>query len=228
MDAETLVKKLVKSGKHAELWAENSESKKKKKQKGSKDDETASDVDEKQTENTSKDNSNTKENQKGQPETEVDDTSGDDHTEEKGSAPEIVSQNGGGGGNGGKKKKKKKKKKGNAGSTNAGGAPVAISDGSPAPAGIMGPPADQVNLNPPRQHIFSYPQFYYAAPEYGMSYNTAPPTASMTSSYYSMPMHSYTYSAPHYYPPPPSDPLLDTSRYNDDYYGDDQSGCSIM
>lgn len=227
MESGTLIKKLIKSGKNAELWTENSDSKKKQKQKASKEDETASDVDEKKTEpveNPAKDNGNGKENQKGQLEKEGDDTSGDEHTEVKGSAPEVAAQSGGGGG----KKKKKKKKKGNAGSTNAGGAPAAGSSGSPPPTGITGPPIDQMNLNPPRQHIFSYPQFYYPAPEYGMSYNTAPPTASMTTSYYTLPLHSYTNLRPHYYPPPPpSDPIMDINRY-DNYHGDDEPGCSIM
>ncbi|KAI3449507.1 hypothetical protein Pfo_006172 [Paulownia fortunei] len=233
VDAETLTKKLVKSGKHAELWTENSESNKKQKQKGSKDDGSANDVDEKKTEqveNPITDNGNGKENQKGQPEKEGGDTSGNDNTEEKGGAPAVSAQSGGGGGANGGKKKKKKKKKGNAGSTNAGGggAPAAASTGSPPPTGVTGPPADQMNRNPPRQHNISYPQCYYPAPEYGMSYDTAPPTASMTTSYYALPMHDYTHSRPHYYPPPPpSDPIFDINHY-DDYHADDQSGCSIM
>ncbi|EYU35910.1 hypothetical protein MIMGU_mgv1a023498mg, partial [Erythranthe guttata] len=198
IEGETLVKKLVKSGKHAEIWTENPE-------------------------NESTDNGNKKENQ---PEKEAGDTSGDDQTEEKGSAPPVATAQGGGGGGGGGggKKKKKKKKKGNA---NAGGAPAAATAGSPPPAGITGLiPADQMNPNPPsQQHAFFYPQFYYASPEYGMSYNTAPPNASMTSSsYYSMPTHSCTYSDPHYYP---HDPILDNNR-RDDYYGGDENGCSII
>ncbi|KAK6127396.1 hypothetical protein DH2020_038856 [Rehmannia glutinosa] len=213
VDAETLTKKLIKSGKLAELWTES-----------------ATDVDEKKTEQvenpTIDNNGNGKENQNGQPEKEVDDTSGDDHGEEKGGGPAVSAQSGGGGGGGGKKKKKKKKKGNSAGSANAGGgAPAAGSTESSPPTGITGPPADQMNLNPPHQQIFSYPHFYYAAPEYGMSYNSAPPTASMTTSYYTSPMHAFTYSRPYYYPP--SDPIVDTNRYGD-YYADDKSDCSIM
>ncbi|KAL8530890.1 hypothetical protein ACS0TY_007788 [Phlomoides rotata] len=199
VDSGILIKKLTKSGKNADLWPENSESKKKHKHK---DHETASDVDEKKNEN---DNGNQKV---------VYDTSGDDHTEEKGGAPEAASQGGGGGG----KKKKKKKKKRNAASTDAGG-------GAPPPAA-----AANTGSNPPhQQQVFSYPQFYYPVPEYGMSYNThAPPTAtataSMTSSYYTFPLHSYTYCRPYDYAPPPSDPVVDINRYR----GDDETGCLIM
>ncbi|KAL2238965.1 UNVERIFIED_CONTAM: Heavy metal-associated isoprenylated plant protein 36 [Sesamum indicum] len=225
LEAETLIKKLLRSGKHAELWTENSESKKNPKQKDSKDDESATDIDQKKTEeseNPPKDNGTGKENQK-----EGEGTSGDDHTEEQGGTAAVAAQSGGGGGSAGKKKKKKKKK-GNAGSTNGAGVPTAASNGSPPATGITASPVDQMNLNPPRQHIFSYPQFYYPAPEYGMSYNTTPPTASISTSYYNLPMHSYTYLLPYSYPPPPpSDPIRDGSRY-DDYYGGDESGCSIM
>ncbi|KAL0371429.1 UNVERIFIED_CONTAM: Heavy metal-associated isoprenylated plant protein 36 [Sesamum angustifolium] len=226
LEAETLIKKLLRSGKHAELWTENSESKESPKEKDSKDDENATDIDQKKTEeseNPPNDNGTGKENQK-----EGDGTSGDDHTEEKGGTAEVAAQSGGGGGSGGKKKKKKKKKKGNPGSTNGGGAPAAASSGSRPATGITGSPVDQMNLNPPRQNIFSYPQYYYPAPEYGMSYNTTPPTASISTSYYALPMHSYTYLRPYSYPPPPpSDPIRDDNRY-DDYYGGDESGCSIM
>ncbi|KAL0435865.1 UNVERIFIED_CONTAM: Heavy metal-associated isoprenylated plant protein 36 [Sesamum radiatum] len=216
LEAETLIKKLLRSGKHAELWTENSEVLL-----------SATDIDQKKTEeseNPPNDNGTGKENQK-----EGDGTSGDDDAEEKGGTAEVAAQSGGGGGSGGKKKKKKKKKKkGNEGSTNGGGAPAAASSGSPPATGITGSPVDQMNLNPPRQHIFSYPQFYYPAPEYGMSYNTTPPTASNSTSYYTLPMHSYTYLRPYSYPPPPpSDPIRDGNRY-DDYYGGDESGCSIM
>ncbi|KAG8389466.1 hypothetical protein BUALT_Bualt02G0232300 [Buddleja alternifolia] len=213
VEAETLIKKLVKSGKQAEVWSEHSESMK-----------TSTDQ---ESENHTKENCNGKEGEK-----EAGETSGDDHGEEKGGAPppEAATQGGGGGGGGGKKKKKKKKK-GNSGSANGGGAPAPApaSGEAPPPTENVDPPVDQMNPNHPhQQHIFSYPQFYYAAPEYGMSYNSAPPTASMTSSYYTLPMHSYTYSHPHYYPPPPpSDPI--TNLNTRDYYrGDDESGCSIM
>ncbi|KAL0459643.1 UNVERIFIED_CONTAM: Heavy metal-associated isoprenylated plant protein 36 [Sesamum latifolium] len=191
LEAETLIKKLLRSGKQAELWTENSEVLL-----------SATDIDQKKTEeseNPPNDNGTGKENQK-----EGDGTSGDDDAEEKGGTAEVAAQSGGGGGSG------------------------AASSGSPPATEITGSPVDQMNLNPPRQHIFSYPQFYYPAPEYGMSYNTTPPTASNSTSYYTLPMHSYTYLRPYSYPPPPpSDPIRDGNRY-DDYYGGDESGCSIM
>ncbi|KAL3644782.1 hypothetical protein CASFOL_009962 [Castilleja foliolosa] len=206
VEAETLTKKLIKSGKQAELWIENPEKKKKEKQKDSDNDESDSDAN--QVENPTKDN-------KGQP-------GGDDHKEEKGGGQAVAAQSGGGG-----KKKKKKKKKGNSGSANAGGgggggAQVAGGGESNPPAGTTCPPDDQMNPNAPHQQILPYPHFYHPVPEYGMSYNTAPPTASMTASYYTLPMHAYTYSRPYYYAqPPPSD------RY-DDNYAEDDNGCLIM
>ncbi|KAI3460819.1 hypothetical protein Pfo_017482 [Paulownia fortunei] len=248
VDSETLIKKLAKSGKQAQLWPDYSDkegnksrkSKKKKQEdlKTNKDDESAGDdADEnkkiaEEAENPIK-HDNGKEIQKGKLEEEVDDTWSDDHTpvvEGKGDAPEVDARSGGGGGNGGKRKKKKGKK-GNTGSTggggeNCGGAPA--SSGSSPLTGSTVPPVHQVNLSPPHEHIFHYPQFYYALPEYGMSYGTAPPTSSSTTSYYALPMHSYTHSRPHCYPPPPlSDPVIDVSIH-DNYYGEDESRCSIM
>ncbi|GFP85620.1 copper transport protein atx1, partial [Phtheirospermum japonicum] len=191
VEAETLTKKLIKSGKQAEIWIENPETKKK---------------------DNNNNNGNGKETQKGQP--------GDDHREEKGGGQAVSAQSGGGAGGG--KKKKKKKKKGNSGSANAGGAPASGGGESNPPVGTTGPPDDQMNPNPPHQQILPYPHFYYPAPEYGMSYNTAPPTASMTTSYYTVPMHAYTYSRPYYYAQ-----TLPSDRY-DDYYAEDENGCSIM
>ncbi|KAH6766388.1 Heavy metal transport/detoxification superfamily protein [Perilla frutescens var. hirtella] len=170
VESGTLIKKLIKSGKNAELWPEN---------------ETAGgDVGEKKTEQLD-----------GPPKHNGGDSSGEDHAEEKGGGPQATLAPGGG-----KKKKKKKKKKGNTGFPNA------------------QPPGDQTNVNPPRQQVFTYPQFYYSAPEYGMSYNTAPPTASIPAASH------YTYFSPQCYPtPPPFDPIVDVNRY-----GDDERGCSIM
>lgn len=188
VDSGILIKKLIKSGKNADLWTENCDDDEKKTEQG--------------------------ENADGK--LKGDDTSGD---EEKGGAPEPAPHGGGGGG--GKKKKKKKKKK-NTAFANAGGAPPAAGGGSPPPTGNTGPPEDS---NPPNQQVFSYPQFYYPVPEYGVSYSTAPPTASMASSYYTFPLHSYTYCRPYYYPPsPPSDPVMAINRY----HGDDETGCLIM
>ncbi|KAL0418827.1 UNVERIFIED_CONTAM: Heavy metal-associated isoprenylated plant protein 35 [Sesamum radiatum] len=246
VDSETLIKKLVKSGKKAELWPGNSEKEgikpgelKKKKQEepeANKCDGNASDdadenikfAEEAETD-PMKHNNDGKESQKVKLEAV---TGSDDHTrgmEGKGGEPELVTVTGGGGSSGGKKKKKKGKK-GNTGSKigeiqNDGGAPA--SSGSPPRTVSLDPQVDQLNMSPPHQPVFYYPQFYFAAPEYGMSYNTAPPTASGITSFHALPMHSYTYSRPNYYqPPPPSDPAPDISIQKD-YYSDDRSVCSI-
>ncbi|KAK4441760.1 Heavy metal-associated isoprenylated plant protein 36 [Sesamum alatum] len=246
VDSETLIKKLVKSGKKAELWSGNSEkegimsgksnTKKQEESEANKCEENAvDDADENQKfaevaeSDPMKHNNNGKESQKGKLEAV---TGSDDHIpvmEGKGGAPEVDTVTGGGS-SGGKKKKKKGKKE-NTGSTigevqNDGGAPA--SSGSPPHMASFGPPVDQLNMSPPHQPVFYYPQFYFAAPEYGMSYNTAPSTASGITSFYASPMHSYTYLHPNYYqPPPPSDPASDISIQKD-YYGEDRSVCSIM
>ncbi|GER24743.1 heavy metal transport/detoxification superfamily protein [Striga asiatica] len=186
VEAETLMKKLIKSGKNALLWTENPEpkEKQKQKQKDSDEDESATDIEQVDINPTKESNENVNANQK--------------------------------------KKKKKKKKKGNSGSANAAGGtgacapPAAGSGESNPPSGISGPPADQMNQNPPHQQILPYPNFYYPAPEYGMSYNNA---ASMT---------AYTYSRPYYYSPTlPFEPIFDHNR-RDCSFADDENGCSII
>lgn len=224
VDGDTLVKKLAKTGKNAELWPENSEkksgkSKKKKNKKDSKD----------------KDDENSTDDEKiaeeiGNPEKDENATAPGVVEEEDGEQ-EVVAETSGGGGGKKKKKKKKKGKTGNTGEGNgagAGGAPVSASNESFPPTKAMGPPVYKANYSPPRHGIPPYPQSYYAVPEYGLSYSTAPPpsTGSASSYAYAQPMYSYMYSRPYdyYRPPPPSDPVDDRG----DYYDEDASGCSIM
>ncbi|KAB1202936.1 hypothetical protein CJ030_MR8G002067 [Morella rubra] len=80
-----------------------------------------------------------------------------------------------------------------------------------------------MSLSPSPQHMYSYPPLMnYPPPLFGMSYNTAYPTAS-TASFYAPPMHATTYSEIYPLPPPLSDPIHDS--FSDD---DDETGCSIM
>ncbi|CAA0828192.1 Heavy metal transport/detoxification superfamily protein [Striga hermonthica] len=145
VEAETLTKKLIKSGKNAFLWSENPEPKEKqKKQKDSDEDESATDIE--QVDNPTKEsNENGNANQNG----------GDKKKK--------------------KKKKKKKGNSGSANAAGGGAcAPAATGNGGSNPlSGISGPPADQMNQNLPHQQILPYPNFYCPAPEYGMSYNNA-------------------------------------------------------
>ncbi|XP_057782360.1 heavy metal-associated isoprenylated plant protein 36-like [Salvia miltiorrhiza] len=193
VESGTLIKKLIRSGKNAELWSE----------KQSKDgDAAAGDSGEKRVDLADGPKNGC-------------DSSGEDHAEEKGDGQVAAAQGGGGGG---KKKKKKKKKKGNAGGAPAPApAPAPGGSGWPPPAAASGGPVDQANESCPRQQVFSYPQFYYPAAEYGMSYNSAPPNASMANSYYTLPMYSYAYES---YPTNlSSDSIID--------FNHDETGCSI-
>ncbi|KAL1542654.1 heavy metal-associated isoprenylated plant protein 36-like [Salvia divinorum] len=196
VESGTLIKKLTKSGKTAELWTE----------KQSKNGEaSAGDGGENKVDQTDGQKTGC-------------DSSGEDQAEEKGGGQPPAAQGGA------KKKKKKKKKKGS--NANAGGAPAPGAGGAPA-SGAGGAPAtgghvEQTNVNSPRQQVFSYPQFYYPAPEYGMSYacNSAPQTASMGRGYYTMPRYSYAYYGAETYLP--SDSIIDTTTINHD-----DTPCSI-
>jgi hypothetical protein len=221
VDADTLIKKLQRSGKHAELWPEKKE-KKSGKQKNN----------EKQ-----KDQKNTEEDG-GDGEQTIADSDGGEMDNEDGENEEAGGEsNGGGGGGAGKKKKKKKKKKAQVGNpTNAGGEhPGDALEGTVSPGGAphphdMAPPKAAMNLSPPRQHVYPYPppMINYHTPPYGMSYSTAYPSTS-TASYYAFPnpMHANTYTRPEFYPPPPPASHPIDHPYGD-YDDDESTGCSIM
>ncbi|CAJ1878550.1 unnamed protein product [Sphenostylis stenocarpa] len=229
VDAETLIKRLSRSGRLVELWPEKPPEKKDNKKSGKL--------------NKGGDVNKEKEDQKnGEPgadggsnEGAKDGAGEDSDKEEQGDECEE----GGGGGEGGKKKRKKKKKsnKGeNAGSASAppksgeGGGEISEVDALvPSNLAISMAPKDLIS--PPIQHAYPYPHVYYSPPPppaYGLSYNTAYPISS--ASYYVgapvMPMHAYTtpYSRlpP---PPPPSDPI---KHYGDEDEYEGGGYCSIM
>ncbi|KAK0582336.1 hypothetical protein LWI29_024376 [Acer saccharum] len=231
VDSDTLIKRLAKSGKYAELWPEKPAEKKDKKPGKSKNDGN------KQKEPTTDGQENAahaKNTPTENPEIAAD---GDKLPEEGdikgGEIEEATGESGGGGG--GKKKKKKNKgqngnNSGNDGGENTGdvaaattGSGVAILDPAPAMASM--------NLSPPPQHNFPYPHLphmYYAPPNpmYGLSYNTAYPSASASSFYHAPHMQAFSYSqSGRYIPPPPSDPI---HSFKDHDHDDDQPGCSIM
>ncbi|KAK9281912.1 hypothetical protein L1049_004820 [Liquidambar formosana] len=208
VDAETLIKKLMKTGKNAELWPEMSEkkagkSKKKGKQNGAKNGEKSGEDDQKSSE-------------------EPDEAVGDDQsavTDEKDSESEEAAEKNSGG-NGGKKKRnrRKKGKSNNGGGENSGDAPNWPQMANPGPA-PQPPHMASMDLIPTHQHSYSYPPMYHSPPVYAVSYNTVA-HPSTNASYYTPPMYGHTYSHQETYPPAPSfDPITDD---------DDEIGCSIM
>lgn len=228
VEAETLLKKLLRSGKHAELWPENKKGKKSKKNKDNGHEEGGEDGDE--AKNTTEKNQQADQNG-------GDDADDDGESDQEGGNQSNEAggeQNGGGGASGAKKKKKKKKKKGQNGNpANGGGGIPGENIGDPHPAGTNGPhmagpdmSSHPINLGPPIQHVYPGPyppSMYYQPPSaYGVSYNTAP-YPSTSASYFAPAMHYNTYSHPDIYSPDlPYDPV---DSFTDE---DDESGCYIM
>ncbi|KAK4425850.1 Heavy metal-associated isoprenylated plant protein 35 [Sesamum alatum] len=203
IDAQTLIKKLVKTGKHAELWPEKPP-KEKKPGKGNcneKENDTEN-SEEEDEENPSSDQGN---NNGGPTHVKfVDPVSVDNKPPEslavgeKPPAAEINgSANGGGGGGqaqaqaqgqgGGGKKKKKKKRKGK----NSNGGPAA--NGAPASTGVEIPKVgftqivDQINPSPTSENVYHYPPSYAPQQAYVVSYNAAHPSGNGAPSYYMPP-----------------------------------------
>ncbi|XVF72589.1 hypothetical protein PTKIN_Ptkin12aG0133100 [Pterospermum kingtungense] len=229
VDAETLIKKLTKSGKHVELWPEQKPAEKKEKKPGKpNNNEKQKDVQEasgdghvpkinkcaEKPELAAAKNGGGAGGTKG-PAGDVQPPAGDQkgrQSEEPGTA---AAESGTGGGNGGKKNKKKGQQ-GNPG-------PNVDAPSDTISAVVLpdqAPPMAPTNLNPPNQPMYPYAPMYYGPPLFGLSYNTTYPSSS--SSYYAPTMH-YAYGPP---PPPLSNPI--DKYYEDGDYDDDESGCSIM
>ncbi|KAK9146922.1 hypothetical protein Sjap_006825 [Stephania japonica] len=248
IDAETLIKKLAKAGKPAELVVIEKEEKKQAKAKNNKDN--------KQTNNNSKDNKNevvvldqkqpktvetieaqiqpnntttTPNNKKDKSNREVnadgdqvkDQTSGEKPPENP-LAGEGHKGSGGGAGDGkGGKKKGKKGQDGN----NAGTA------GSAAAVGAVGteiPVVPSANISPPFHHGYAYPgASSYGPPVYAVGYNTSYGPSSYGAAYYApQAPHMYAYAHPQTQSqgqmrPPPSDSFEMFSDEN-------ANGCWIM
>ncbi|KAK6138917.1 hypothetical protein DH2020_027332 [Rehmannia glutinosa] len=234
IDAQTLIKKLVKTGKHAEMWPEKPAAAKEKKpgkpdkENDSKSSENSEEEDEENPDNNNNNNPQVKVSSprvNGGGATTVKFIGVDPAENEKSPAAEQnggeknSGGGGGGGGQGGKKKKKKRKGKNN---SNAGPA----ANGAPANTGLEIPKVgftqvvDQINLSPP-QNVYHYPQ----QQAYMMSYNAAHPTITGAPSYY-MPPSPYTYAA---YAQPEDYQVqaapLDSFQILSD---EDPNGCHIM
>ncbi|XP_023537434.1 heavy metal-associated isoprenylated plant protein 36 [Cucurbita pepo subsp. pepo] len=254
VESETLIKKLLKTGKHAELWPENSDSKGKKKGKSKKK--------EKQSDSESSDESSGHEDEKEkvklevQDPTKIGDTAGkitDDgsggQAKQPGSAPVGDGQTSG---SGGKKKKKKKKKKssGGGGGGNAGG--EAPGDASaigapppgptpglpePGPQPLTGPLPILANESSPRHFVTQYAPHSFTHPLYSVRYSTAYATCSQPQpeSYYATPQqYSYAHVHPgvrHEFDIPPSDYEPYSSQPSDSleiFSDENPNGCSIV
>lgn len=233
MDAEILIKKLLRSGKHAQIWPEKSGKKKSKnnnnnnqKHKDQKDNSDQKDAEDEEEENLADQIQNAAKNDDGK---DADDDGGDSDGKEGGESDEAAGESVGGGASGGKKKKKKKKKKSqNANNSNNGGGAENRIEAPAVRGGSFADGADlalaSASMPLPIHHLSPYPSTFYQPHVQGLSYNmnfSNPPA-----SYFAPPKHSYSYS--HHpelmFPPhPPSDPI---DAYSDD---DHESGyCSIM
>ncbi|XVF32742.1 hypothetical protein REPUB_Repub17cG0109500 [Reevesia pubescens] len=229
VDAETLIKKLTKSGKYVELWPEKPEKKDKKpagkpknndKQKDPGAEAAGTDDDKNKSADQKPELAAAKNGGAGGIKGAA---AGDDHQPPAGDQmggeseePDITTESGGGSNSG--KKKKKKGQKGNPGPN--GEAPGGDTLSALAPPD-QAPHMASINLSPPNHEpMYPYAPMYYGPPFYGVSYNTTYPSS--TSSYYAPTMHPNAYG-----PPPPSDPI-DKFNEDDHDYDDDESGCSIM
>ncbi|EEF45524.1 heavy metal-associated isoprenylated plant protein 36 [Ricinus communis] len=218
---ETLIKKLIKTGKHAEIWHEKLAPKEKESGKANtmhkqNDPKTDKSNGKKKSVKFSDDTEDAKNVEKS-PENST-------SRQEKPVVKSKGSENGGGGAkNGGKKKKERGQKGDNSkddlgeGTPSSGGAAGAVYQ-------TQGMGMDQVvgpsNLSPTRQHPVPFPQGFNISPVYASSYSMANPREN---------------PAPFYYILPPSSPYANPTTYqvtplDSFYYFSDENvdGCSIM
>ncbi|KAF9620975.1 hypothetical protein IFM89_015797 [Coptis chinensis] len=229
VDGDALVKKLVKTGKHAELWPEKAETKKDKKGKNkettndskSNEESRVEDHQKKETEHVEvNNNTNNPTTPKKKKETSTPSEisvkdNGNSQTEESkpdGKLTEYGSTNVGQGqtsvpenkeseSNGSGKGGKKRGKKGQKSNVPEGGEGSNDTVESNVSFTPNGPAILSFNLSPPRQHGYQYPT-YGPPPVYAVSYNTAYPSNS--ASYYAPAAVSspYTYMDPQSYGQP--------------------------
>lgn len=212
VDGDTLVKKILKSGKYAELILPEIANKDEKKTGKQKNNEKKKDAED------GKDDNDEQKNLTEDPES-ADKNAGGDNSQDA-SGNEQPLSNGGeskDAGDSGGAKKKKSKKKGQKPNPSNGGGNDHTSNNEVQPVNPM-------NLSLPQQQMYPYPPLYYPNPTllYGISYSSANPISNGTC-HFAPPMHPHSYSyTGRYLPPPPSDPVYDN------YSDSDESGCYIM
>ncbi|KAJ8565994.1 hypothetical protein K7X08_008570 [Anisodus acutangulus] len=221
VEAETLIKKLLKNGRSAELWPEPKPivKEKKPKQNENNDDDDEQEDDEDNNNNHDKTAENSEANVKnngpqrhgvkfGGVETitvDVREVRPDERSPENVGVVErfpAAEQKPGGGG-GAKKKKKKKKKSGNNNSANAGAGSNGAPPSTESEVGKKGP--NQMMDQAKSGHSFQHnrysnpydqnpPTYYVPQQTYVVSYNVAYPTVSTASPYYYIPSSPYMQS----------------------------------
>uniref|UniRef100_A0A5B7BBM0 HMA domain-containing protein n=1 Tax=Davidia involucrata TaxID=16924 RepID=A0A5B7BBM0_DAVIN len=251
--AETLIKKLVKTGKHAELWPEKIGGKGKKSGKVKNNEKSQNP---KGSENSSRDeekedrteNVEAKKEKLTSTKNGGDETGAVDSKESKtdGKLPEYApagekspamdhkgNENNGaveksGGGSGGKKKKKKGQKGNNTSNNSAGSTSTGTPAGTGSGTNHPGPTEalGQINLSPTRQRLDPHPPTYFPHPVYVVSYNAAHPSRSAgpTPTDYIPPSpYKYAKSHPEIYPVEAT-PLGSFEIFSDE----NPNGCYIM
>lgn len=232
VDAQILIKKLMRSGKYAELWPKNSENKEKKSGKSQNNDKQKSPKD---VQKVGGGDDHQKNTPAEKPETEAkisggnggDDQNSGAESDDAGlesASPVAAAASGGGSG---KKKKKKKKPSGNsnngASGDNSGGVPADTWSSSMADLDSA-PSMPLMSHSSPHQHVYPYPPMYHQPiPVYGINYNTA--YCSASESCYAHPMHAqiHYHHQQRYQPPAPPSDLI--KEFGDD---DNEIGCSVM
>ncbi|KAK3010492.1 hypothetical protein RJ639_012711, partial [Escallonia herrerae] len=234
VDAETLIKKLVKAGRHAEMWPASPAGKGKGKKSG-KSKNVEKDGGPKSSEDSSSDEEE-EENPPGNDELKltpgknggsvVKFAGGSSGNYPAGVNPPAVNQKGGESNGAPAEKKKKKKKKGRKGKS---GNASPASKGGPPGIGLevptMGPVhvMDQTDLDPQRQHLYQFPPSYAPNPVCVVSYNAAHPRLNDGLSYYVPSEVSYAQIPSEVSPVQPTP--LDTFEILSD---ENPHGCSIM
>ncbi|XP_050240052.1 heavy metal-associated isoprenylated plant protein 35-like [Quercus robur] len=229
---ETLIKKLVKTGKHAEIWPENLAGKGKKSGKAKN----------KDKENDPESGIDCSDQKNENPCEKVEEKPKENGSESGGKAPEKCpagevdqkaseSEVGGGGGGtaaakGGGKKKKRKGQKGNNESSGLGAQflDTPASTGSQNHDWGMNIAVGPVNLGPTRQPLSLYAPQGYPHLVYAASYNRVHPSPSFGPSYY-VPSSPYTYAGTHR----EMNPVHATPFDSFEIFSDENAnGCSIM
>lgn len=257
IDSETLIKKLTKTGKHAELWPEKADSKKKKQSK-SENKEKQSDPESSEENNQNNESEqekvkvvaegdNPNKNSEGcatcksgvqfqEPKPEMKQTvtvlAGNPPPEKKVS---IAGNEKSGGGGGGKKKKKKGQKGNNNGNNNGGDHAAGDTPANQTQFIIQGhgpvPIPNSANQSPPRHHIYhKYPTHYYAAPVYTVSYHTGYPSV-CNAAFHTSPGISYPGVVDTEIEPPLYDSESYTSQPSDTFelFSDENpNGCAVV
>ncbi|KAK9139369.1 hypothetical protein Scep_009050 [Stephania cephalantha] len=211
VEADTLIKKLIKTNKHAELWPEepsetNKKKKKKKKKKKSKNKEQK-DPKSNEEDDTSDDGDDDDDDEEEEGEEENDNvneeklpklpSNGNNGNVNRPTAndsngkltvtvtgvPPGVTQGNTNGGSGGKKKKKKKKKKGQSGNNTSEVVEGAVDTSGSTRSALAAQAPVPVNLSPPRliQHVYSFPSYGGGPPQHHHHVQYIPPTNQVSS-----------------------------------------------